>query len=76
LLQYIEGFSGTRVTPTVFDIEGRRIVTLLDAIQFSGMHRVIWKGRGQRDTPVSSGVYFYRLRVGRTTLIRKMVLTK
>jgi hypothetical protein len=65
-----------RVALAIFDVEGRRVATLLDAIQSPGMHGVEWNGRDHRDTPVSSGVYFYRLQTGKISLTRKMVLTK
>jgi len=45
------------VTLEVFDILGRRVATLVDAMRSPGAHVVQWDGSGH-----SSGVYFYRLR--------------
>jgi len=46
----------------------------------SGIGRVSspreWNGTNERGESVSSGVYFYRLVAGTTTLSKKMVLVK
>jgi hypothetical protein len=41
----------------VFDVLGRKVSTLVDAMQSPGAHVVRWDG-----SAFSSGVYFYRLR--------------
>jgi hypothetical protein len=45
------------VTLEVFDVLGRKVATLIDAMQSPGTHLVKWDG-----SALSSGVYFYRLR--------------
>ncbi len=45
----------------VYDLLGRRIVTLLDERKFAGTHTVAWNGRDHAGRRVASGVYFYRL---------------
>ncbi len=53
------------VTLDIYDLLGRRIRTLVEAAQQGpGPHRAVWDGRDDSGTPVSSGTYFYRLRVG------------
>ena len=37
---------------------------------------VWWNGTDNNDKPVSSGVYFYKLKVGTTEITKKMLLTK
>jgi hypothetical protein len=64
------------VTLDVFDAAGRLIVRLVDDIQERGDHAVEWNGRDGDGTPVSSGVYFYRITSGKTSLSRKMVLLR
>ena len=61
----------SRVTLDVYDVLGRRVATLVDKIEQPGSHEVQFDGSG-----LPSGVYFYRLRAGTFTSIRKLVLVK
>ena len=64
------------VTLAVYDEEGRRVRVLRDGMVNIAGGVVTWDGRDDRGAPVSSGVYFYRLRVGGRNLARRMVLLK
>jgi hypothetical protein len=61
---------------TIVDVRGRIVRTLVDRSLGAGRHHVEWEGRDGRGTPVSSGIYFYRLDAGGETITRKMVLLK
>jgi hypothetical protein len=61
---------------TVFNPAGRRVRTLVDGLVTAGDHEATWDGLDDRGTPVASGVYFYRLRVGDSVETRRMVLVK
>jgi hypothetical protein len=61
-------------TVSIYNIEGRLVVTLVDEILDVGFKEVTWDGRDARSNHVSSGVYFYRLTAGNRTLTKKMVL--
>jgi hypothetical protein len=65
-----------RVELTVFSTGGARVMTLLDETVPAGRKEVRWDGRNAAGDPVGSGVYFYRLKAGKTTISRKMVLLK
>lgn len=60
----------------VFDILGRRVVTLANGARDAGIHRVVWDGQSEQGEPVASGMYFYRLQTSRFTQTRKMLLLK
>ncbi len=60
----------------VFDISGRRIAALINESQIQGSYSVEWHGQDQNGNPVSSGVYFYRLKAGKETISRKMILLR
>jgi hypothetical protein len=60
----------------VFNTAGRRVRTLVMGLVPAGEHEVTWNGLDDRGTPVASGVYFYRLRVGDELETRRMVLVK
>jgi uncharacterized lipoprotein YddW (UPF0748 family) len=61
----------TRVTLTVYDILGREVKILVDDSLPAGTHSVTWNA-----TEFSSGIYFYVLRAGAYTGVKKMVFTK
>ncbi len=55
----------SRASLDVFDVTGRRITELLaEGLLEAGAHRRTWDGRDASGRPVSSGVYFVRLRAG------------
>jgi len=64
------------VTIDVFDIAGRKVVTLLDDNLGAGQHFVEWAGRDADGQRVASGIYFYRMNAGEEQFSRKMVLLK
>jgi hypothetical protein len=59
------------VTLKVFNLLGMEVATLFSGDQVAGTHEVTFNA-----SQLSSGVYFYRLEAGKTTLTRKMVLLK
>ena len=66
-----------RVRVEIFDVTGRRVVTLLDRQLPAGEHGVKWSGLDRNGAPEASGVYFYRVTTesGLSTA-RKMVLAR
>jgi hypothetical protein len=67
-------FSLPRMEPAtlaVYDITGRQVQTLTDAVLSAGEHRVTFDG-----SALASGVYFARLEAGRNAQVQKMMLLK
>jgi hypothetical protein len=64
------------VTLTVHDVTGAQVRTLVDGIKAPGVYDALWDGKDAQGNPVSSGVYFCRLRAGQTAITKKMVLLK
>ena len=60
----------------VYDINGALITRLAEGNQDKGYHSVSWAGRDRNGREMSSGVYFYRMRAGKTEISRKMVLAR
>ena len=48
----------------VYDMLGRQVALLVDAVKEPGAHAVRWAGVDARGRPVASGVYWVRLRTG------------
>jgi hypothetical protein len=65
-----------RVTITVYNILGRRVITLLDQEQSAGTHQVTWNGVDERGAPVASGLYLYRMVTDGFSEVKKMLLLK
>jgi len=58
----------------VFNLMGEKLRTLVNIKQNPGNHSVKWDGRTDSGELVSSGVYLYRLRVGKFVEIKKMMI--
>ncbi len=52
-----------RATLVVYDMLGRRVRTLVDAVLPAGRHTAVWDGRDTASRAVSDGAYVLRLRV-------------
>lgn len=68
--------SPERVKLEVFDVQGRRVATLIDDRLGAGNYVVQWDGRTSAGAQAASGTYFYRLKAGSATLTRKAVLPR
>jgi hypothetical protein len=64
------------VTLAVYDVAGRRVRTLVDRTMEPGRHSVTWNGIDDNGRMAASGVYFYRLKTGRFSATRKLVLLR
>ncbi len=60
----------------VYNTAGQLVKTLVEGIRPPGGYFTVWDGRSDRGSPVSSGVYLYKLTVGDGQLTRKMVILK
>jgi len=65
-----------RVELAVFDVNGRRLVTLVDGLLPAGRHSIVWRGRDQQGRVLASGPYFCRLTAGTTIRCDRMSLVK
>ncbi len=64
-----------RVKLEVFDVQGRRIETLVDRRLDPGSYRIPWQ-RPAQSPEVASGIYFVRLTHGRRAEIRKVSIIR
>jgi aminopeptidase N len=64
------------VKVSIYNVEGRRVVNLLNENLDAGMHRVTWDGRDGSGRRVAPGVYWYSLEADGRAWTRKMVLVK
>ncbi len=64
------------VNLSVYDMNGKKIVELLDAPLSAGSYRVFWNGTDATGKVVPTGIYFYRLSTPQFVQARKMLLVK
>ena len=64
------------VSLTIYDVAGRRVRELVNEHRLPGAYKVVWDGRDEKGTQVSSGVYFYKLVAGSFTDTKKMIMLK
>jgi hypothetical protein len=60
----------------VYDIRGRKVVTLVSGMMPAGRHLARWDGRSAGGHPVSPGMYFYRFRAGTYGSVKKLLILK
>ena len=63
-----------RIVIEIYDVQGAKVVTLVDETQPAGYHSVYWDGTNAQGRSTHSGVYFCRGRFGDDTNVsRKMI---
>ena len=67
----------------IFDIMGRKLMTLESSVKAPGHHYTMWNGKNSKGFQMASGVYFYRLTVENAitgknayTKVEKMMIVK
>lgn len=66
---------GKEVNVRIFNLRGNLIKQLVEKeIQNAGDYQVIWNGTDDLENRVSSGVYYYQIRIGENKISKKMVL--
>ncbi|MCL2063162.1 MAG: T9SS type A sorting domain-containing protein [Candidatus Cloacimonetes bacterium] len=64
------------VSIDIFNIRGQRVRSLVNEHFQAGRHSIEWNGLDDNNRAVSSGVYFYQMRAGEHSEVRRMVLIK
>lgn len=59
------------VSVEIYDINGRKISTLISRKMNAGVHKINWNGAGH-----ASGVYIYRVTSGKKTVTKRLLLIK
>ena len=65
-----------RVLIVVYDVGGRRVRTLVDAVQEPNRYLVTWDGKDDQGSQLASGVYFIRYKAGMHRFTKKAVLLR
>ena len=60
----------------VYNIKGQKVTTLINEQMQKGKHTTIWSGLDSNNKPVSSGIYLYKIKVGKQVSVNRMLLLK
>jgi len=60
----------------IYNIKGQIVKTLLKNSCESGNRSVVWNGDDESGKKVCSGIYFYKLKTGKYSKTRKMLLLR
>jgi hypothetical protein len=74
-IQYSLAKAG-KVTLTIYNVMGQKVRTLVDESKPAGVYTLTWNGRNDRNIPVSTGVYFYKINAGDFNQIKKLLFLK
>jgi hypothetical protein len=67
----------SQINLSVFNTKGQKIKTLTNDILGSGDFSIVWNGDDEIGKSVSSGIYYYKLKVnGKTEVMKKCILLK
>jgi hypothetical protein len=64
------------VTLDIYNVLGQNVRTLVDEYLDAGTYTKIWDGCDNSGQPSASGMYFYRIKSGDFTEVKKMVMVK
>ena len=67
---------GKNVSIIIYDINGTKIVELVNSFQNAGIYEVSWNGKNKLGQQVASGTYIYSIEAGNFRQSKKMVLMK
>jgi flagellar hook assembly protein FlgD len=65
-----------RVTAVIYDVAGRKVRTLVQAVGVAGRHEARWDGLDEGGAPAAPGLYFVRVQSRQDEETRKLVLTR
>ncbi len=64
------------VSIVVYDILGEQVSVLRNKQQAAGHYQVMWNGNNKYGQSVSSGIYYFQIRIDDNNYVRKGLLLK
>lgn len=65
-----------RISLSIYNTKGQLINSLVDGIEQSGEHSVVWSGNDDNKEPVGSGIYFAKIKANTKESVKRMILLK
>ncbi len=60
----------------IYNVKGQKVKTLVNERLDRGEYNLVWAGEDDHSKKVGSGIYFYKMKAGRYTATKKMILLK
>jgi hypothetical protein len=76
LISFVVARPGVEADLVVYNVKGQALRVLHDGPVAGGENRIAWDGTDDRGTPAAPGVYFYKLTVNGSAIVRPMVLLR
>ena len=67
---------GGAVELAVYNLKGQKVAILVEGMGEAGVYTVSWDGRNERGRKLATGLYLYRLQVGKQIQVRKLLLIR
>ncbi|MCK4358954.1 MAG: T9SS type A sorting domain-containing protein [Candidatus Cloacimonetes bacterium] len=64
------------VTLSIYNVKGKFVKTILDDQKHAGNYNIIWDGKDNFGTSISSGIYYYKMETDNYYEIKKCILLK
>jgi hypothetical protein len=64
------------VNLTIFNVLGQKVKVLANGVKLAGTHKLRWNGTDEMGQSASTGIYFYTLTDGSSTVTKKMAFMK
>ena len=65
-----------RAVLSIYNLKGQIVATIMDSHMQPGKHTLTWYGKDSMGREVSSGMYFYKLTVGKISYQKKLILLR
>ncbi|MFH0735848.1 MAG: FISUMP domain-containing protein [bacterium] len=66
----------SQVKLSIYNMLGQKIKTLVDSFQNGSSYSIVWDATDDKNNPVCSGAYFYRLESSNTYVQKKMLVVR
>jgi len=66
----------SNISLSIYNIRGQLVKDLVNDELPGGFHSLIWKGEDNKDLPVGSGIYLYKLQTDNKTFMKRMILLR
>jgi hypothetical protein len=73
---FVKTLTAGKVSLTIFDVSGRRVIDMADVTPGPGVHTIRWDGRDRGGRVLPAGTYFYRLVTGRGAWMSSLRLVR
>ncbi|MCD6101725.1 MAG: T9SS type A sorting domain-containing protein, partial [Candidatus Cloacimonetes bacterium] len=60
----------------IYNIKGQLVKKFKMQNAKCGMNSMVWNGRDNSGKPVANGIYFYKLSIDKTEIIKKMIILR